>query len=104
LPRRHFSGLSTHLQPGRGSHLLPTRSLFGLAYDVGAANLPDGQSAKSLTRERLDRLGIGKELKIMPLGSKKVKLPRSPLANKDRPPATNSGDSDHFVNAGDAQI
>jgi hypothetical protein len=54
-------------------------SLFGLAYDVGVANLPDGQSAKSFTREQLDRLGIGADLEVIPWGTKQVKLPRSRL-------------------------
>jgi transposase len=59
------------------------QSLFGLAYDVGVARLPDGHSAKSFTREQLDRLGIGADLEIMSWGTKQVKLPPSRLKTPD---------------------
>ena len=54
-------------------------SLFKLAYELRVKNLPDGQSAKTFTRNQLDRLGIGQNLKVIPWGSKKVKLPPSGL-------------------------
>lgn len=38
------------------------RSFFGLAYDIGVRNLPDGLTALQFTRRNLDRLGIGAEL------------------------------------------
>ena len=43
-------------------------------------------SARTFTRVLLDRLGSGVNLEVMPWGNKKVKLPRSRLANKDAPP------------------
>jgi transposase len=55
------------------------RSLFGLAYDIGVARLPNGQSAREFAREELDRLGIGADLEEIPWGTKQVKLPRSRL-------------------------
>lgn len=54
-------------------------SFFKHAYDVGIKNLPDGQSALQFTRNQLDRLGIGAELKTIPWGSKSFKLPPSKL-------------------------
>jgi transposase len=54
-------------------------SFFKHAYDVGVKNLPDGQSALQFTRNQLDRLGIGADLKVLPWGSKKFKLPQSRL-------------------------
>jgi len=55
------------------------RSLFAHAYKVGVKNLPNGQSALAFTREQLDRLEIGKDLKEIPWGSKPHKLPPSKL-------------------------
>ena len=55
-------------------------SLFAHAYKVGVKNLPDGQSALQFTRNELDRLGIGADLKVIPWGSKTFKLPPSKLA------------------------
>lgn len=55
------------------------RYLFGHAYDLGIANLPDGMSARQFTRYHLDRLGLGKELTHLPWGSKNFKLPPSTL-------------------------
>ena len=69
------------------------RSLFGLAYDVGVARLPNGQSAKEFTRAQLDRLQIGGDLEIIPWGTKKVKLPRSRLRNQEGPPPNSSAGS-----------
>ena len=54
-------------------------SLFKLAYDVKVRNLPDKQSAIRFTRNQLDRLGIGADLKEIPWDRKKVKLPPSRL-------------------------
>jgi transposase len=58
-------------------------SLFAHAYRVKVRNLPNGLSAKDFTRQQLDRLGIGQDLKMIPWGTKKVKLPPSQL-----PPAS----------------
>jgi len=55
------------------------RSFFAHAYKVGVRNLPEGQSAITFTREQLDRLGIGQDLKEIPWGSKRHKLPLSKL-------------------------
>ena len=74
------------------------RSLFGLAYDVGVARLPGGQSAKGFTREQLDRLGIGADLEVIPWGTKQVKLPKSRLTNKDGPAPGDSPGGDAPVN------
>jgi hypothetical protein len=60
-------------------------SFFKHAYDVGVKNLPDGQSALQYTRHQLDRLGIGADLKQIPWGSKKFKLPPSKLAAAQTP-------------------
>jgi hypothetical protein len=49
------------------------------AYQVGTRNLPNGQSALAFTREQLDRLGVGKDLKQINWGSKPLKLPPSKL-------------------------
>ncbi len=54
-------------------------SFFKLAYEIGVKNLPEKKSAKVFTREQLDRLGIGAELKTIPWGSKQIKLPPSSL-------------------------
>jgi transposase len=56
------------------------RSFFGLAYDIGVRNLPDGLTALEFTRRNLDRLGIGAELTHVPWGNKTFKLPPSQLA------------------------
>jgi hypothetical protein len=56
------------------------RAFFGLAYDIGVRNLPNGLTALQLTRRNLDRLGIGAELTHVPWGSKTFKLPPSQLA------------------------
>lgn len=54
-------------------------SFFALAYKVRVKNLPDGQSALTFTRQQLDRLQIGADLKTLPWGSKTFKLPPSKL-------------------------
>ena len=56
---------------------------FGVAYRVKVRNL-GGFSAKESTRRELDRLGIGRELQVIPWGTKKVKLPPSKLAAKPK--------------------
>jgi transposase len=57
-------------------------SFFKLAYEIGVKNLPERKNAKVFTREQLDRLGIGAELKTIPWGTKTVKLPPSSLQKK----------------------
>jgi transposase len=52
-------------------------SLFALAYRMRIYNLPDGQSALQFTRNQLDRLGIGQDVKQIPWGSRCFKLPPS---------------------------
>ncbi len=54
-------------------------SLFKLAYDLRVRRLSDGMSALQFTRQWLDKLAIGKELTILPWGSKQYKLPPSTL-------------------------
>lgn len=54
-------------------------SMYKLAYEIKVRNLPEGMSARTFTRQQLDRLGIGQNLNILPWGSKKVKLPPSTL-------------------------
>jgi transposase len=53
-------------------------SLFAHAYRLKVRNL-GGLSAKQWTRRELDRLGIGRELQIIPWGSRQIKLPPSSL-------------------------
>jgi transposase len=53
-------------------------SLFAHAYRVKVRNL-GGLSAKAWTRRELDRLEIGRNLQVIPWGTKKVKLPPSTL-------------------------
>ncbi len=55
------------------------RSFLAHAYKIGVRNLPKGQSALAYTREQLDRLGLGKDLQEIYLGSKSRKLPPSKL-------------------------
>jgi transposase len=54
-------------------------SFFRYAYKVGVHNLPEGQSALSFTRDQLDRLKLGQDLLVVPVGAKKHKLPPSKL-------------------------
>jgi transposase len=54
-------------------------SFFRYAYKVGVRNLPDGQSALSFTRNQLDRLKLGQDLLVIPVGVKKHRLPPSKL-------------------------
>lgn len=60
-------------------------SFFALAYKVGVANLPEGQSAKGFTRQQLDRLRLGADLTEIPWGTKRVKLPASQLMDTPAP-------------------
>jgi len=55
-------------------------AFFAHAYKVGVKNLPEGQTALQYTRNQLDRLGIGADLKTIPWGTKKFKLPPSKLS------------------------
>ena len=57
-------------------------SFIKLAYKIGVKNLPEGKSAKVFTRQQLDRLGIGAELKIIPWGNNQVILPPSKQQKK----------------------
>lgn len=52
-------------------------SLIRYAYHVGARNLPGKLTALAFTRDQLDRLNVGKNLKEIPWGSKSRKLPPS---------------------------
>jgi len=52
-------------------------SFIRYAYQVGVRNLPGQQAALTFTRDQLDRLGIGRNLKEIPSGSKSRKLPPS---------------------------
>ncbi len=54
-------------------------SLFKLAYDLRVRRLANGMSALQFTRHWLDKLAIGKELTVLPWGSKQYKLPPSAL-------------------------
>lgn len=54
-------------------------SMFKLAYEIGVKNLPEGKSAKTFTREQMDRLGVGRDLTVIPWGTKQVELPHSQL-------------------------
>lgn len=58
------------------------RTLFGFAYRVRVKNLPNGMSALPFTRRQLDRLGIGEEVRLLPWGGKRFKLPPSTLPHK----------------------
>jgi hypothetical protein len=58
-------------------------SLFVHAYRLKVRNL-GGLSAKQWTRRELDRLGIGRELQVIPWGSRQVKLPPSSLKPKQK--------------------
>lgn len=55
------------------------RSYFGFVYKTGVRNLPEKQTALGFTRKQLDRIGIGIDLKEIPWGSKRFKLPPSQL-------------------------
>jgi len=57
-------------------------SFLRYAYRVGVRNLPDEQPALAFTRDQLDRLGVGKDLKEIPWGSKRFKLPPSKILHE----------------------
>lgn len=57
-------------------------SLFAFAHKVKVKNLPKGQTALGFTRSQLDRLKIGQEVRQIPWGTKKFKLPESKLPVK----------------------
>ena len=54
-------------------------SFIRYAYRIGVRNLPDQQPALAFARDQLDRLGVGKDLKEIPWGSKRCKLPPSKI-------------------------
>jgi transposase len=54
-------------------------SFINFAYKVGIKNLTEGKTVKVFTRQQLDRLGIGMELKAIAWGSKLITLPPSEL-------------------------
>jgi len=54
-------------------------SFLRYAYRVGVRNLTDKQPVLTFTRDQLDRLGVGKDLKKIPWGSKRIKLPPSKI-------------------------
>jgi transposase len=54
-------------------------SFIRYAYRIGVRNLPNQQPALSFTRDQLDRLGVGRDLKEIPWGSIRFKLPPSKL-------------------------
>lgn len=54
-------------------------SIFAFAHKVRVKNLPQKQSALVFTRTQLDRLRIGRDVHILPWGTKKFKLPESAL-------------------------
>jgi len=53
--------------------------LFRLAYAVKVRNLPGKQSALQFMRNQLDQLKIGQEVRQIPWGSRKFRLPESKL-------------------------
>ncbi len=57
-------------------------SLFAFAHKVRVKNLPKGQTALGFTRQQLDRLKIGQEVRQIPWGTKKFTLPESKLTAK----------------------
>jgi hypothetical protein len=54
-------------------------SFLRYAYRIGVRNLPNEQPALAFTRDQLDRLGVGKDLKEITWGSKRSKLPPSKI-------------------------
>ena len=56
------------------------RGFFNMAYrDVGAKNLPEGQTAPEFVRRNLDQLGLGRDLQRIRRGSHEYVLPPSTL-------------------------
>lgn len=60
-------------------HQQVATALFAYAHRIRVQNLPDEQSALQFTRNQLDRLKIGQEVRQIPWGSRKFKLPESKL-------------------------
>lgn len=58
------------------------RSFLAHTYKIGVKNLPAGKSGLLFTREQLDQVGIGQDLKEVSWGSKQQKLPPSQLLLK----------------------
>jgi len=59
------------------------QKMLRLAYAVGKANRPKGQTAAQFARIHLDALGLGRELTSIPWCSKKpIPLPPSRLPEK----------------------
>jgi len=65
------------VQPDHTIAVLSGLILHAYAYKVGVKNFSNGVSAKAFTRQQPDRLGLDQKLKVIPWGSKKVKLPPS---------------------------
>ncbi len=57
-------------------------SMFAFAHKVQVKNLPKGQTALGFTRDQLDRLKIGQEVKKLPWGTKTFTLLESKLTAK----------------------
>jgi hypothetical protein len=56
------------------------RGFLNMVYkDIGAHNLPDGQTAPEFVRRSLDRLGLGRDLQRIKRGSHEYVLPPSTL-------------------------
>lgn len=55
--------------------------LYAHVYDVGAANLPDGERPLVFTRRQLDRLRLGREMTHLPWSGKQYQLPPSSLTS-----------------------
>jgi transposase len=55
------------------------RKLMQMAYALGRANRPQGQSTAAYVREQLDRLGLGARLQSIAWGQRTIQLPPSRL-------------------------
>jgi hypothetical protein len=65
---------------------LVARSFLNLVYkDIGARNLPEGQTAPEFVRRSLDRIGLGKDLQRVTRGGHEYLLPQS--SQPGAPPA-----------------
>jgi hypothetical protein len=65
------------------------QKMLRLAYSVGKAKRPQGQTAAQFARIRMDALGLGQELTSIPWGSKKpIPLPPSKLKERSDVPNT----------------
>jgi hypothetical protein len=61
------------------------RKFMQVAYALGQANRPPGQSPAAFTRQQLDRLGIAQHLTHVRWGAKKKPLPLPPSSLADPP-------------------